>query len=73
VNFSWARALQASESQSMICFTCFKKNSQATESREFLIKFSKKSSHIEEENYEITKIFGGFGKFLAFLFLNCHI
>jgi len=38
------------------------KRSQATCSRElFFGIFKKKSPHLEEESYEIVKIFGGFG------------
>jgi hypothetical protein len=34
----------------------------------------KKSQHFKEKIYEITKIFlEDLGRFLAFLFLNCHI
>jgi hypothetical protein len=46
---------------------CLKNKSQAIESKELLVKFSKKLSHVEEENYEIAKIFGRFGHIFYFL------
>jgi hypothetical protein len=46
-----------------ICHFAIKNQSQATLSRELFLKNSKKSPHFEEENYEIAKIFQGFGQF----------
>jgi hypothetical protein len=40
-----------------ICHFVIKKKSQTTLSKEFLRKFSKKSSHLKEKRFEIVKIF----------------
>jgi hypothetical protein len=52
-------------------FALKKPKYQGLWSRELFLKiFQKKSPHLYEENYEIIKIFGGFGQIFNFLLVK---